>query len=217
MELSFSQIKQYTKGALLVTQEPNEYRFTRFIPEQQKSFGEVFAPWEVRSHYTSGIRLDFHTDASALHIVVGAEGNYEVLVDDLCVFFSPVAAEESINVPLDSGDHRVTIVLPSLSCGTLRSVRLEGETYIKSHTYSTTAIFYGDSITQGSTSIKSSESYTWLLTRNYDWDSINFGVGGIRFQPEVMLDLGCQAEIVIVSLGTNNFGSNNSLVKLAMV
>ena len=69
----------------------------------------------------------------------------------------------------------------------------------------------GDSITQGANAEKDSQSFAWLLTRYFDFESYNFGVGGIRFQPETVEDVGIDPELVFIALGTNNFGSNRPL------
>lgn len=210
MELSFSQIQALTVGALNVSQTEQGYEFSRFTPAQREAFGAVFDKWAIRSDYTSGIRIDFHTDASGLCVTVGAGGNYEVLVDDLCSYFESLQAGESFRMEFDGTDHRITLVLPNLTRGIIQSVRLEGETYINTHTYRKKAAFYGDSITQGSTAVKSSQCYTWLLTRYFDLHSMNFGVGGTRFQPETVIDVGYDPEVVFIALGTNNYGANKS-------
>lgn len=211
MILDFSQIQQLTVGAIFIDQTDDGYAFRRFTAEQKEAFGSTFPMWAVRSDYTSGIRIDFHTDAEAVSVEVASEGRYEVLVDDLSVYFETLNSGDSFQVCLDHGDHRVTIILPCLEVGKIRRICLEGESYIKPHTYSKKVAFYGDSITQGSNAVKSSQSYTWLLTRYFDFHSVNFGVGGIRFQPETLDYMGYDSDIVIVSLGTNNFGSNRPL------
>ena len=207
MQLSSVQVRQLTVGALTIVENENGYSFTRFTPEQRESFRTTFEIWGERCDYTSGIRIDFHTDATAVEVTVGTAGKYEVLIDDLCAYFEELEADSAFRLELSGGAHRVTILLPYHSCGSIRSVLLEGETYVTPHTYRKKVAFYGDSITQGSTAVQGSQSYTWLLTRFFDLHSMNFGVGGIRFQPETVIDVGYDPEVVFVSLGTNNYGS----------
>lgn len=211
MDLNVSQIQQLTVGSVFIEQTDGTYTFRRFTAAQKEAFGAVFPMWAVRSDYTSGIRIDFHTDADEVAVEVAAQGRYEVLVDDLSVYFETLNSGDSFRVCLEKGDHRVTIVLPCLEVGKIKRVTLSGETYAKPHTYGKKVAFYGDSITQGSTAVKSSQCYTWLLTRYFDFHSVNFGVGGIRFQPETLDYMGYDPDIVIVSLGTNNYGSNRPL------
>lgn len=210
MELSFSQIQQLTVGALTVTQDEYGYHFTRFTPTQRAAFGAVLPIWAVRCDATAGIRIDFHTDATRFSADVSA-GQYEVLIDNLCAYYERLETDDQIDLELDGKDHRITLVLPCHSPGTVRRIHLEGESYIKPHSYSKKVAFYGDSITQGADSEKDSQCYTWLLTRFFDFYSMNFGVGGIRFQPETVEDVGFDADIVIVAIGTNNYGANKPM------
>ena len=181
MELTFQQIKQMTVGALGIDQDDEGIYFTRFTAEQRAAFGAVFAMWAIRCDFTSGIRIDFHTDATDFTAAVAECGCYEVLVDDLLTYCESLEKGECIQIALDGCDHRITLVLPNLTCGKIKSIRLDGESYIRPHSYSKKVAFYGDSITQGSTAAKSSQSYTWLLTRYFDWHSMNFGVGAFVF------------------------------------
>ena len=85
MNLGFSQIQQFTVGAIFIDATDEGYAFRRFTSEQKEAFGATFPMWAVRSDYTSGIRIDFHTDADTVSVEVAAKGRYEVLVVDLCV------------------------------------------------------------------------------------------------------------------------------------
>lgn len=211
MEFTFSQIKEYTVGALSVTQDEGGYRFNRFTPTQRAAFGAVVSEWADRADHTTGICIDFHTDAMKFFAEVSAAGKYEVYVDDLCTYFSYLEAGATIELGLDGGDHRITLILPCRTCGRIKAVRLEGESYVKPHTYRGKIAFYGDSITQGIKAEKDSQCYAWLLTRYFDFYGMNFGVGGIRFQPETVEDIGFEADVVIVALGTNNYGSGKPM------
>ena len=211
MELTFSQIKNLTVGALTVTETPEGIAFSRTTPTQRAAYKTVFEAWAQRSDSTTGIRIDFHTDASAFTATVAATGKYEVLVDDLTAYFEVLTENSKIYIPLDGLDHRITLVLPCHTPGMIKSIELENPSYITPHKYSRKVAFYGDSITQGATSEKDSQCYTWLLTRYFDFESYNFGVGGIRFQPETVEDVGIDPELVFIALGTNNYGSNRPL------
>ena len=209
MDLTFAQIKELTVGALTVTETEQGITFTRFTPEQVTAF-----PTEKqrkRTAQTAGIRVDFHTDADRVEVTVAAAGKYEILVDDLCTEFELLEAGETVSADLPAGDHRVTVMMPSHFPGALQGIRLMGETYVKPHVYRKKAAFYGDSITQGWKSEKDSQSFAWLLTRHFDLHSMNFGVGGSKFQPETVVDIGYEPDVVLVALGTNNFNPKFSL------
>lgn len=211
MEFTLSQIKQFTVGALSIIREEDGYRFFRFNPSQRAAFGAVVSEWADRTDHTTGICIDFHTDATHFSAQIAAPGKYEVYVDDLCTYFAYLEKGQSIELSLDGADHRITLILPCRTCGRIRNVCLEGHSYVKPHTYRGKIAFYGDSITQGIKAEKDSQCYAWLLTRYFDFCGMNFGVGGIRFQPETVEDIGFDADVVIVALGTNNYGSGKSM------
>ena len=211
MELTLSQIRDITVGALDVTQDDTGIHFMRITPTQKATYAAILDKWGPRCDYTSGIRLDFHTDATGFYATVATSGDYEILVDNASCYFETLQANDTITLSLDGSDHRITLVLPNLTVGALVSVQLTGESYIAPHTYTRKVAFYGDSITQGSTAKKGSNTYFWQVTRHFDLHSMNFGIGGIRFQPEGLEDVGYDPDLVIVSLGTNNFGSNRPM------
>lgn len=214
MKLTLSQIRKFTTGALTVTEDENGICFARYTPRQVTAFAVVEEILGQRAEATTGIRIDFHTDAAGLTVEVGHLGKYEVLVDDLTVFVRRFEEPACFTVPLGGGDKRVTIVLPSHDSGVIRSITLDGAAYAEPHTYAKKIAFYGDSITQGWDSEKDSQSFAWLVTRYYDADSMILGVGGSRFFPDTVEDVGFDAEAVIVALGTNDFGTNLSLSEI---
>ncbi len=209
MKLDLTQIKSLTVGAIDVVQEGEFYRFFRFTQRQREVF---FASNGGKWDYdTTGIRVDFHTDATTLVLETGSSGKYEILVNDLTTYFDQLDRPANIQVDLDGTDNRVTIVLPNHSEGLLRNITLKDATYCHPHCYSRKIAFYGDSITQGWNSEKDSQTYAWILTRALDAHSMNFGVGGTTFIPDIPEDIGYQADIVFVALGTNDYGRDMSL------
>ena len=214
MKLTFSQIKEFTTGALAVTKNKHGIHFDRYTDKQVDAFTVEEEILGFRAKTTCGIRIDFHTDASGLSVEVGSLGKYEVMVNGLTAFVQRFEELDCFTIPLGSGEKRVTIVLPSHDIGSIRSIELDGATYVNSHTYARKLAFYGDSITQGWDSEKDSQSYAWLVSRYYDADSMILGVGGARFFPDTVENVGFHAEAVIVALGTNDYGADLSLDKI---
>ncbi len=211
MELTFSQIKAFTSGAVSVTQTEQGICFDRYTPSQIRAFGvqeEVQGLW---AQSTTGVRIDFHTDAQALTVVTSAIGKYEVLVDGLTAFVQRFEGPDSFTVALEAGEHRLTIVLPSHDRGCIVSVWLEKASFVQAHSYSKKLVFHGDSITQGFDSAKDSQSYVWLVSRYYDADSLILGVGGSRFFPDTVEDVGFNPDAAVVALGTNDWGANQDM------
>ena len=210
MKLSFTQICQFTAGALSITEGTDGVHFQRYTPKQIDAFEKEARCFFKRAQHTCGIRIDFHTDSSGLTVSVGAEGKYEVLVDGASAFCRSFSGPDTFALHLGTGVKRVTIVLPSHFPGVIRSIELDDDADVTPVKYSRKMIFYGDSITQGWNSEKDSQSYAWLVSRYYDANSMILGVGGVNFYPDTVDDNGFDADIVIVALGTNDYSGDFS-------
>lgn len=203
MELSLLQIQQFTVGAVCVFQD-DSYHFRRFTERQVDVLFEN-DPRE-RNYDTTGIRIDFHTDASQVTVEVERSAKYEVLINDLIVYSERLEAPADFSLSLDGSDNRVTIILPNHCEGAIKRISLTGSTFARPHVYPVKLAFYGDSITQGWNSERQSQSFAWLVSRFFDADSRIYGVGGTTFIPEFPEDTGYRPDAVIVAMGTNDYG-----------
>lgn len=212
MDLTVKDLEILTIGAVGVFQDNIGIHFRRFTERQVDVIFDS-DPTE-RNYDTTGIRIDFHTDATKLSVEVVTPSKYEVLIDDLTVFWEVFEEPAQFEVPLNDSDHRVTIVLPSHKEGILKSIHLENATYVRKHDYPVRLAFYGDSITQGWNSEKNSQSYAWLTTRFFDADSRIYGIGGTTFIPDFPEDTGFRPDAVVVAMGTNDYGRNKTMEQI---
>ena len=70
MILSLEQIKQITVGAVHTEESDGKLRFFKYSPDMLqawKDFDEVFAS---RTRATTGVRLDFHTNARHMTVKI---------------------------------------------------------------------------------------------------------------------------------------------------
>lgn len=211
MKLSFSQIKELTKGAVTVTEGTAGIQFQRYTANQIAAFEKEARCFFKRAQHTCGIRIDFYTDSPVLTVSVGEAGKYEVMIDLLTAFVESFEAPDSFTVDLGNGTKRVTIVLPSHTPGVIRAVELADGASVTPVEYPVKIAFYGDSITQGSHSEKDTQSYAWLVTRYYDADSLILGVGGATYFPDTVEANGFDPDIVIITLGTNDFEGEQTM------
>ena len=210
MILTSEQIRQITVGALCVLEMPDGYHFRRFTERQVDVLLADNDRWG-RNYDTTGIRLDFHTNATELVVDVASNGKYEVLVNDLTTYCERTTAPGQFTVALDGQDNRITILLPNHVEGVIRNISLENSVYCRPHEFSCKIAFYGDSITQGWNSEKDSQTYAWFVSRALNADSMNFGVGGTTFIPEFPEFVDYPADMVVVALGTNDYGRGKDL------
>ena len=212
MLLSYAQIRQLTIGAVNVFEDESGIHFRRFTERQIDVIFES-DPTE-RNHDTTGIRIDFHTDATKVIINTGSGGKYEILLNDLTAFWDCFDAPAEIELDLDGQDNRITVVFPDHKEGIIRSIQLVDATYAKPHEYPVKLAFYGDSITQGWNSEKDSQTYAWLVSRFFDADSRIYGIGGTTFIPAFPEDTGYRPDAVIVAMGTNDYGRNKPMEQI---
>ena len=68
MELTLSQLKEITLGALKITEDADGFRFSRMTAAQAAVFTGMNETFERKCHTNSGVRLDFETDSSFLEM-----------------------------------------------------------------------------------------------------------------------------------------------------
>ncbi len=211
MFLTLDQIKQFTSGAVTIEKENGVIYFDRFAEVQQQAFKTTAERFYPTTRSTTGVRIDFHTDSAAMILDTCSGGKYEILVNDNPRF--QIVCEEAKHycMEFEPGDKRITIVLPSHRRGSIGNIRLNLGSKVWAHTYDKKLLFIGDSITQGWNSKWDCLSFTHLVTRFFNADAINWGLGGSWLTPSTVANVGFDADAVIVAYGTNDFGACRSI------
>ena len=216
MKLSFEKIREITAGAVEIRQTPEGIAFARCTGAQVEAI-RAAASWLVpMAEATTGIRLDFLTDADSVRIETGSDGKYDILVNDLLrgQFLSSPDCRAAF-IPLRGGTNRVTFTLPSHGTpGSIRSVEIPDNASVEKPAYRRKMLFLGDSITQGWNAKYDSGSFAYLVSRYFDADSVIQGVGGAFFTPDTVTDIGFSPDTVIVAYGTNDWNWFPTLEKL---
>ena len=124
MKLTLEQIKQITFGALNVQVTENGFEFNRCTPKQVAAWYEADRELGLRAEKTTGVRLDFHTNAKPLPLQPTMGDTYEVQLDGLPRhrFHAGdyIEIDQPVVLPLGEGEKRVTVILPSHTRGALR-------------------------------------------------------------------------------------------------
>ena len=220
MKLSVNQIKNITFGAVRSEQREDGLHFFKCTESQVAAWYALAKELGERSETTTGIRLDFHTNSTSF--TFEADGIFEVYVNDLYrekLDMSSLGGKATVKLcdPLGDAldDVRVTLIFPSHDkAGVLRSVELDDGSYVKPHVFDRKILFIGDSITQGWDSGYDSLSYAWRVTRFFNAESVIHGVGGGYFHVSTIDHIDFDPDIVIIALGTNDFGRNPSADEL---
>ncbi|MBE6970903.1 MAG: SGNH/GDSL hydrolase family protein [Ruminococcaceae bacterium] len=220
MELTLSQLRSITLGALKIEQEADGFHFYRITPTQTAAFTRATESFGPKCLTTSGIRLDFYTDSSHLSLSwhKARTTTRKMLYFDVLVDGDPVIncgtldcgkqPEGSFSISLPEGSHHLQVFFPTLTIPVLRSVVLDDGASLTPHLPSMRILIHGDSITQGYDAQHPSGCYANLVARHYDAEIVNQAVGGACFNPEVVEPVG-DFDFVLVSYGSNDWSKKN--------
>ena len=211
MTLSLDQIKSVAIGTVNIFQDDKGIHFKRFTENQLRFFQEKSEQFRARSNCTAGCQLSFYTNSNMLMIESVSGLKYEVLVDGLPIHFFQVDGARKLPVTLPGGRKHVVISLPNYSEGVLSCIRLDEGAYVAPYTYHKKFLFLGDSITQGNQSSRDSFCYAYRISRFFDAQILNLGVGGSYMMSETLEDVGYDPDVVFIAYGTNDYSCMESL------
>ena len=214
MKLSFQQIKDITAGAIKIWQEDSCVYFSKCSEKQIDAWHNLETALGERAKTTTGIRLDFHTNSSRFGFTASKGKKFEIYING--ILSHNITADDLINgtysITLDTSikNTRVTFILPSHEVGALSSVEIEDGAAIIPHTFGKKILFIGDSITQGWDSGYDSLSFAQRFSRYFNADCVIQGVGGGFFEQSIIdPELNYDPDIIIVALGTNDWGKTS--------
>ncbi len=216
MELTLSQLRQITRGALRVEETADGFRFYRLTPSQVATFTRANETFEGKCYAAAGIRLDFETDSDLLavrwhqaQVTTRKFCFFDVLVDGELMLHSGTfdcGAEPggSFCCALPEGTHRVQIFLPALVGICLQSVTLSEGAAVIPRRPAKRILLHGDSITQGYDALFPSGSYANMVARHYDAEILNQAVGGACYNDQVLEAVG-DFDFALVAYGSNDW------------
>lgn len=215
MKLSYDQIKAVTVGALWSEEQADGIHFYKCTKKQIDAWTALTPILGERAKATTGIRLDFHTNSKELRFSV-SKGKYELYINNLLRARFLVGSEEipagselvcpicdPLGSPLQKA--RITLCLPSHSCGCLQSLSLDDGALLQPHEYSCKLLMIGDSITQGWDSEYDSFSYAYQLSRALNANSVLQGIGGAVYHETTLDEIPFDPDIITIAYGTNDF------------
>lgn len=212
MKLTFEQIKALTVGAVTVEQQDDGIHFFKCTKEQIAFYKTVTEPIGSRSAGTTGIRLDFLTDASRISVSVSEGEKYELHINGILYEQFLCHGNDSFEAPLPASDkpNRVTIYLPCHGRGgVIREIELTNASTVERCAYDCKMLFLGDSITQGWESKYDTLSFAYRTSNFFNAESVIQGIGGARFHPESVVPLPFDPDYLFIAFGTNDFDFYN--------
>ena len=220
MELTLSQLREITLGALDIKEDADGFRFSRMTAAQAEAFTAMNETFEPKCHTNSGVRLDFETDSSFLEMCwskpVFAASTFcffDVFVDGVLALHSgtydcEAESRGAFFLPLPEGVHRVQVFLPTKTGVCLAPVKLSDGAQVVPCRPDRRILVHGDSITQGYDAVFPSSCYANILARHYNAEILNQAVGGANYNPRVLESVG-DFDFALVAYGTNDWSKKN--------
>ena len=217
MKADFELIKQLTSGAAVIKENNGFYEFFRMTDQQGEILKDI-NDFYMKSTATSGIKMDFITDAEALEFSGRfAEGSsrkfayFDIYVNGVLVAHPGTAdhlqnPDFTVSLPLNGKDNRVTIYFPCIAKAAIKSFELINATWFKPIRKHRKIICYGDSITQGYDAEYPSFAYANILADALDAEIFNKAIGAEVFNPP-FADAPDEytPDIISIAYGTNDW------------
>jgi hypothetical protein len=168
----------------------------------------------------AGVRLDFRTDATALHWPVEvrspagssrAPAPFDVLVNGKLLARLPVDGPATLAVELPAGPKSVRIWLPQFGSVRLGRVRLTGANLLEPTDREPNVVLYGSSITQCTGASGPSETWPALVATALGGDLRCLGFAGeCHLDPMIARFIrDCPADLISLCVGVNIHGRSS--------
>ena len=217
MKTDINLIKKLISGTAEIIENNGAVEFHRMTAEQRDILknNQDFA---MKAAATSGVKLEFATDASAVRLAGTFAGGssrkfafFDISVNGILSAHEGTdnyieQPEFDFTVSLDGKLNRVAIYFPCLTKATLKTLEFTGSSTVEPIKKSRMIICYGDSITQGYDAVYPSFAYTNLLADALDAEILNKAIGGEIFNPAFgSAPDPVRPDLITVAYGTNDW------------
>ena len=215
MILTNKELQNFYFGAYSFEERDDGYlQAFQYTKEQMEYFKGAFDFWYDRCMATTAKTIEMKTDAQKISfeykiIWKGSEDSFELMIDGLITkidYVKDVKEEGKLEWQLPAGMKNVVIYLPADATLLIRNFEIDSkaERPVKNEK----VLWLGDSITQGFGPLRSAQTYVSVANRLLNYDIINQGIGGYVYDKKSLLKMpGYTPDIIIVALGTNQYGS----------
>lgn len=228
MKLDLEMIRSVTAGAVRIAEKEDGFHFYRFT-QAQEEFYKSYANHYPKTFATTGVKLSFRTNSSALSLRISTQhaSSRKFYALDVYVngrFLDDIRnfdelelmrkytlqefpqGEQEKEFLLGEGEKEVTIHLPWNIETVLCSLTLDDGASVIPLRSQKKLLCFGDSITMGHDSLHAPRRYTAQLAAYLGCEEINKGIGGERFPPQLAaLRDDFTPDIITVAYGTNDW------------
>lgn len=221
MKLSNKTLYKLVHGAVQMKEMEKGYvTFYRFSDEQIKyfEFNDFYYP---RTKFTASVTIEFKTNADSVSFkykigYIGSKDSIDVYVNNIAYQFfniEDINDKGIIEVNLPKGEKEVHIYLP-IDCEIdIKDFTINGN--YKKVIRKEKMLCFGDSITHGFGSYKSSLIYVDVMNRQMGYEILNQGIGGYYFDKNNIVTIdNFVPNKILVALGTNQINSTDTLEQI---
>lgn len=217
MKLTNEELKKYYLGAYRFNEVEGGYLASyQYTEEQTEYFRRASDFWYVRCNASTAKTLEFMTDATRVSFAyrfdhIDSKDSFEAFADGLAVqiyYVKDLADEGTLTFELPEGRKRAVIYLPSDATVYIKDLEING--IMEPVNKGEKVLWLGDSITQGFGPLRTACTYVSVANRILNYDILNQGIGGYVYDKGSLMPMpGYTPDKIIVSLGTNQFGTES--------
>lgn len=217
MQLTNEELKKYYFGAYRFSETAEGYlQAFQYNEAQVAYFKEASDFWYDRCMASSAKTLEFITTATEISfeykiIWIGSLDTFELAVDGVIsqiVYVKDLDKEGKLTFTLPEGSKHVIIYLPADATVLVRNCEINATA--ERPQKNGKVLWLGDSITQGYGPLRSAHTYVSVANRLLNYEIINQGIGGYVYDKKSLMKMeGYTPEKIIVSLGTNQYGTES--------
>lgn len=218
MKITNDELYDLVHGSIHVEVKDDGYNmFYRCNQEQIDHLKNVDTFLYDRALFQASVTIEFDTNATSIIFnykvfKTGSYDSFDVYVDGFAYQFIELVSyikQATVEVNLPEGHKRVVLYLPCDAEVGVKDFFINGE-YQKVSKKPTKVLCYGDSITQGYGSLRSSITYINTIANQLEWEVINQGIGGYYFDESYISTKGITTpNMILVSFGTNQLWSED--------
>ena len=212
MYITNEDLKKIYFGAYRFEENDDYLEGYHFSEEQIEYLSSLTDFWAERCRVTNAKTLEFRTDATEFSfeykvLPTPAMDTVELMVDKVLMKIyntKELEQEGRMTFQLPEGEKDVVVYLTGDCKIGIRNFEINGkvEPAIKAEK----VLWIGDSITQGYGPYRTSHMYVSSANRYLNYDIINQGVGGYRYDAKLLTEMpGYKPDKIIVSYGTNQY------------
>jgi len=228
MKLNEKEIESLIFGAVEFNKENGYIRPCRFTKEIIDFFeGTNKERRHLRSFAMCGITMEFTTNSeffSFQYECFQASGShhyyFDVYIDGLYTHHigntDVTTDKKTFRIDLKKGNKKVLIYFSNFFGMRIKNVEISDNAKIKPVKKDRKFLFYGDSITQGHTTDFPSFTFSNIVSRAFNAQCVNKGIGGDYYYPPILDEkFNYKPDAIIVAFGTNDWSGGKDIGKNA--